>query len=270
LIFASTVTELKKKPLVEVIVELRWRVPALSAGLELGSGDPHYQLLLGRFYDRMRPQYPSHEALPAAQMPDSLVGQIVQHRFRTAPNDWPLVQIGPGIMTVNETRKYTWLDFRQRSVDAVRGVFEAYPGASPFVPEKLTLRYIDALPFAPANQNVISFLKDKLQITIDVPAAVFTHSSVSSTPKAFQWQAAYPFDDQSNTLAIKIALGKKGDEPAILLDTSVDCTLAATLTGLPANFADWVDKAHEACSTWFKKLTEGELYDSFEPIQAKQ
>ncbi|QSR84676.1 TIGR04255 family protein [Methylacidimicrobium sp. B4] len=81
--------ELKNKPLVEVILELRWILPAAGMG-----GDPDYHLLLGRFSERVESAYPFHEMLPTAQIPDAMAIQVVQHRFRTGKDRWPLVQMG--------------------------------------------------------------------------------------------------------------------------------------------------------------------------------
>lgn len=85
---------LKNKPLVEAILEVKWALTSPTPGVQI---DPHYKILLGRLYDKVCEQYPEHEQLPTATVPDEIVGHTVQHRFRYAPNDWPLIQVGPGI-----------------------------------------------------------------------------------------------------------------------------------------------------------------------------
>ncbi|WP_407951062.1 TIGR04255 family protein, partial [Parvibaculum sp.] len=114
--------ELKYKPLVEAIFEIRWKIHQKVPGI---TADPHYRLLLGRLYDRLQSQYPEHEQLETANIPDEMSGHLPQHRFRTGPNDWPLVQLGPGICTVNDTSKYKWEDYRGRVVDAKVKLFDA-------------------------------------------------------------------------------------------------------------------------------------------------
>lgn len=94
---------LNNKPLVECILEMRWALVEQAPGL---SQDPHFPLLLGRLYDRLNADYPVHEQLPAAEVPSELVGHTVQHRFRRKAEGWPLVQVGPGILTVNDTDGY--------------------------------------------------------------------------------------------------------------------------------------------------------------------
>jgi uncharacterized protein (TIGR04255 family) len=108
---------LKNKPLVEAIIEVRWQLKSPNPGIQI---DPHYKILLGRLYDKVVQKYPEHEQLPTASMPDEVTGQMVHHRFRNGGNDWPLLQVGPGIFTLNDTHKYTWEDFRARAVEAVR------------------------------------------------------------------------------------------------------------------------------------------------------
>ena len=63
--------ELKNKPLIEAIVEIRWVLEKPNTGI---TNDPHYKLLLGRFFDRVSKKYPEHEQLPTASIPDELCG----------------------------------------------------------------------------------------------------------------------------------------------------------------------------------------------------
>src|SRR3989338_2714408 len=98
---------LSNKPLVEAILEIRWALQ----GFPNIQTDPHYKILLGRLFDRISSVYQKHQPLPAASIPDEMAGYIVQHQLRIRENDWPLVQVGPGIITLNETAAYTWDDF---------------------------------------------------------------------------------------------------------------------------------------------------------------
>lgn len=85
---------LKNKPLVEAILEVKWALNAPAPNVSL---DPHYKLLMGRMFDRLSERYPTHEQLPTAMMPDEIAAYLPQHRFRTGPEQWPLIQLGPGV-----------------------------------------------------------------------------------------------------------------------------------------------------------------------------
>ena len=62
--------ELKNKPLVGAIFELRWQVKEQLRGVR---GDPHYKLIIGRLYDRFKKEYPFNELLPSATIPDEII-----------------------------------------------------------------------------------------------------------------------------------------------------------------------------------------------------
>ena len=117
--------ELKYPPIVEAIVEVTWALETASSPMPI---DPHYQLLLGSFYDRIKKDYPYHQTLPLAAVPDEVTGPAVKHRFRVDKDKWPLIQIGPGIMTVNETEKYTTFEkFKPLAVEAIKVLFASHP-----------------------------------------------------------------------------------------------------------------------------------------------
>jgi len=94
--------------------------PRTFAGMRV---DPHYKILVGSLYEQLKEEYPFHQQLPTAFIPDEMLGYLVQHRFRKGENQWPLVQIGPGIITVNDTEGYIWEDFKNRIERVVNILF---------------------------------------------------------------------------------------------------------------------------------------------------
>src|SRR3972149_1757610 len=116
-------------------------------------------------------------------MPDEMLGYVVQHRFRLAENRWPLVQVGPGVVTLNETENYEWDDFEVRSGQLINCLFAAYPDA----PHSLTitnlqLRYIDAIRFEFDRDNIFEFMADKLKINLVFPTMMFHDAPIQSLP----------------------------------------------------------------------------------------
>ncbi len=260
--------DLRNKPLVEAILEIKWQLdkPGQMSGspqMALPAGDPHYRLLLGRLFDRFQKEYPVHEPLPAATLPDEVVGHCVQHRFRAAKDDWPLVQVGPGIFTVNETHRYTWTDFQQRVREAVGRLFDAHPNPTDFRIETLVLRYIDAVEFNYQEENAFVFLKDKLKVGISLPPSLFQDTGVSGLPRNLSWQATFQCSNPRGAVHVSFATGQKEGKPAILWETTVLST-GAELPAMPGQFSEWIDAAHEITHDWFFKLIEGELERRFD------
>jgi len=156
---------LKNKPLVEAIFELRWALKEQASGIKV---DPHYKILIGRIYDRVKNEYPFHEQLPTATIPDEIAGYVVQHRFRKSKDAWPLIQIGPGIITLNDTEEYVWEDFEKKISHVLNILFESYPDAgSSLKISGLLLRYIDAVDFNYEENNIFVFLKEKMKMNKD-------------------------------------------------------------------------------------------------------
>ncbi|NLF08857.1 MAG: TIGR04255 family protein [Pirellulaceae bacterium] len=251
--------ELKNKPLVEAMLEIRWQLEESDAG---EGKDPHYKLLLGRLFDRLQPDYPEHEQLPTATIPDELVGHVVQHRFRIASNEWPLVQIGPGILTVNETTKYQWHDFQQRIQDVFAKFKDAHPKFTELNFQSLALRYIDAIVFDYSKDNVFDFWRNNLKSDLRLPSSLFSDTGVDELPVHSNLQTTFRCHNPSGVVKLNLATGQQHDNPAIIMDTAV-ISAGGDLPSLPTEFSAWINSAHEVASDWFFKLIAGDLERRF-------
>ena len=181
--------------------------------------------------------------------------------FVPAPGDWPLIQVGPGIITVNDTQNYTWSDFRSRSVMAVEKLFEAYPKPEKLHVTSLLLRYIDAVEVDYAREDVFDFLRDKLKVSIALPRNLFDGSGTESKPRHFRWEAAFESTTPPGVVNLKFATGKREGKPALIWETLVHSE--RDLPELPHRFGRWIDAAHMIADDWFFKLIEGELERRF-------
>jgi uncharacterized protein (TIGR04255 family) len=178
--------DLANKPLAEAILELRWALqPAASetdpqavrltsgAGLALQVGsqqtfsDPGFKILLGLFYNSVSKRYPYAQELPVAQVPENLTPYVVRHQFRASPNGWPLLQLGPGVLTVNQTTDYSWKDFRERIVHAVTSLYDCYPRTIALLkPALIIFRYVNTIPFDYRRESITDFLENQLHTVV--------------------------------------------------------------------------------------------------------
>lgn len=250
--------ELINKPLVEAILEIRWTLKGKPPEPQI---DPYYKILLGRFFDRIITDYPEHEQLPTANLPDEILGHMVQHRFRIDKEKWPLVQLGPGILTINSTDDYRWSDFKPRAIVAVNKLFESHPKAEQFKISSLTLRYIDAVEYDYPHENALKFIKDNLKISISLPENLFD-KSIENKPTVLSFQSSYKSSEPKGTVSVRIASGKKSDKPAIIWETTLK-TSEENVPPLPDEFEKWIDSAHQITDNWFFKMIEGDLERRF-------
>jgi uncharacterized protein (TIGR04255 family) len=247
--------DLKDKPLIEAILEVRWK---LQGNAPAPQTDPHYKLLLGRLFDRMLEGYPEHEQLPTASIPDELVGHVVQHRFRVAANSWPLVQVGPGVFTVNSTADYTWADFRPRALSAINKLYDAHPKIEDLQIANLILRYIDAECFDFGTGNTFRFLRDMLKLNISLPDSLFDGTGVEDKPNSLTCQYSFKCKRPKGLISVRFATGLKANTPAVVWETTVE-SAEADLPEMPSAFESWLDAAHQITDDWFFKMIEGEL-----------
>jgi uncharacterized protein (TIGR04255 family) len=251
--------ELKNKPLVEAILEVRWRLQGTPPGPQV---DPHYKLLLGRLFDRMLKGYPEHEQLQTANIPDEFVAHVVQHRFRVAANSWPLVQVGPGIFTVNSTADYKWTDFRPRVLSAIEKLYEAHPKIGDLKISNLILRYIDAVDFDYGEDNAFDFLRDKLKLDISLPDNLFKDTGVEQKPSGLIWQSSFKCEKPRGLINTRFATGQKSNVSALVWETTVE-SVGDDLPNMPKAFEGWLDAAHAITDDWFFKMIEGQLERRF-------
>ncbi len=261
---------LKNKPLVEAIFELRWKYKFNNSEEPNKRDpnirvDPHYKLLVGRLYDKLIDEYPFHEELPAAQIPTEIAGYVVQHRFRKDKNAWPLIQLGPGILTVNDTQGYIWKDFERRVEQAVGSVFELYPkSGEELIIEKLMLRYIDSVVFNHKNEDIFKFLREKMKTEINLYNKLFDDTKVDKTPPKFDLRFDFNSNEPKGTVFLRFATGKdkKKNDDILLWETVVQST-SEEVPKNQSGIVGWIDEAHNLTDDWFFKLIEGELEKRF-------
>jgi len=252
--------DLSNKPLVEAIFELRWALEETGPGLRR---DPHYTLLIGRLYEQLGEEYPFHQQLPSAVIPGDIAAYLVQHQFRKGEDQWPVVQIGPGIITVNDTDTYVWEDFHNRIVEAVNTVFKVYPTPDHgLVAESLLLRYIDGVPFDFQTGDVLAFLRKKLKTDIGLHHALFEDARVNAMAKALDLRFAFESAEPKGTIRLRFVRGHVQNSDALLWETVVE-SQSADLPALPDGIGPWAEAAHEVTHDWFFKLIEGELLERF-------
>lgn len=252
---------LTKAPLIEAIFEIKWQLKAVHPGLQ---SDPHYGLLLGRVYDRLVDRYPLHEQLPTASIPTEMVGGMVQHRFRSGKDKWPLVQLGPGVFTVNDTDKYTWVDFEERVINGVNILFNVYPDKQGLKVNNLRLRYINAIEFRFDEEDIFEFLREQMKINISLHPPLFEDTGVQRAPQNFDCKFAFKCVKPSDAIIqLRLARGSKQNSDALIWETVVE-TEGDNVPDLPSGLKPWLDSAHAVVEDWFFALIEGDLQKRFE------
>jgi len=253
--------QLQKPPLIEALVEVKWELQSSASGLEI---DPHYKLILARLADRLLSKYPEHEPLPTSLMPEHVLAHTIQHRFRISEEAWPLVQVGPGILTFNETDKYAWEDFEGNVEEVLAKLFEVHPQPDELKITSLALRFINAIEFDFTRESILGFLNQQLRSNISFPPELFRDSAVGSSPIRLDCNATFPSQNPKGAILIRFAAGHIDKSPALIWEL-VFQTQQDDLPGLPQGFSAWMTAAHQVIEEWFSKLIAGDLERRFSP-----
>lgn len=255
-----TIGNLPSKPLVEAIFELRWAIETTGDGLHR---DPGWGLLPGLYFGKVRNEYPYNVKLPAADLPEEVAAYSVRHQFRKAKDEWPLIQIGPGILTLNETTNYTvWEDFRPKIVAAVETLSSVYQGD--LKPIRAELWFINAVDYDSQEWTPSRFLKERLHTTVAIATELFDGDPNPTNPDSLNLNFTIPLVDPPGNGLLAFATGLKNEKSCIIWHLKV----TSDDPGIPSlndqdSLASWLDSAHNVIDRWFVKLADGQLLENF-------
>lgn len=253
---------LKNKPLVEAIFELQWELRGKAFSGE--KIDPHHRIFVTRLEEEAVKDYPVPKPLPAADVPEKFVPHKVQQQFWTAENEWPVVQVGPGIITLNDTVKYDWEDFKERMSHLLDLFFETHPDSDDLNLNTVMLRYINAIEFDYNNDDVLKFLKEKMKITIDIQPDLFCGRGVSKLPYSFNLQTFFPSMNPEGAVGLVARRGQKNEKDVLFWEIMVQSIGKYVPKTIKEDILVWAENAHSLIRDWFFGIIEGDLLKEFE------
>jgi uncharacterized protein (TIGR04255 family) len=241
--------------LVEVIFELRWGLGRRPDGR--GAYDPGYEFLLGRFLDRVKPQYPVVANLAAASQPVEGTAYVARHQFRSGGQAYPLIQLGPGVLMLNDDHAYQWGGFRPRVAAAVESLFDCYPSDRfPLTPTTVGLRYINTLPMDPEKKKLPALLREKLNASVSLDPALFEDPTDVEDPCGLDFKMTFPLPRQEGFGTISVATGLESGKPCLILQLEARAA-AFQSPGDRSGVTDWIEGVHETLVHWYRTLSRG-------------
>lgn len=238
--------KLPNAPLLEVIFELRWNM----------SNDNHWSqfpFLPGDLYALLKKQYPERHILAPTDIPPNLLEGSAIYRYSTK-NGYPMVQLGPGVLSLNTTDDYyDWKSYSKNIDELLRKFNDVYI-FSENEQGRATLSYYDFLEFDWDEEDILSYLRNKLKIAMTPQFYEF-----GNAPLALGVALSYKTD--KGVFNLKIGRGTAdNDRSGLILEFQI---VSPSIRPIPEEVNKWLEEGHDLCSEMFKKITEGELYDSF-------
>jgi len=248
-------------PLVEAVYELRWE---LQGDQQTGRfRDVAYPMMYGRMYEKLKNEFPLIEDLPSIQMHPEAGPFVVRHRMRKERNGWPLMQVGPGILTINDGKGYSWAQFKRLILLAIQTIVELYPAESfPLNFIKSEVRYISAVPFDIQRENPLDFLGEKLHVKVAVDKEMFENNNVFDKPNAVSVNLAYALNRPLGNVMLSANLGQIDGRPAYIMQSVIQ-SVGETVPQEESGIEVWLEEAHETAEHCFMTLYKGELLQKF-------
>jgi len=239
-------SRLSNAPLVEVIFEIKWNSTNKQ---EVDK----FQLLIGAMYAALKDSYEKPEnLLPDPNIPIQAFLNRPIYRSKKNNSNSILYQLGPGILSINHVGSdYDWNVFYEEILKIVNVVKNLYA----FNPNKgihIGLKYLDFFEFQFQDENIFSFLKEKFHLTIE--------SEFIQNPVGLNFEIAQREND--SVFNLKISTGTLNDRRNGLVVESKLNSLRSSEDLFPM-FEQILDGYHSRLSDFFKNMTRGELYDSF-------
>lgn len=245
-------SKLPKAPLQEVIFEARWQLIPDPSGKNWI--DPLFSFALGKFQNLVKNEFPFHVEKFPNDLPHQLMAYQTMYQFWKSEKKWPVLQIGPGVLTVNDTdNNYIWddnyLPLIQRTL---RHLEQAYDSIR-F--QQYSLRYIDVVDVEDYGFNSWQdFVHSHVNFTFE--NQFNTRGELSS----LQFNQVFEVPEVGQlSVAFSNGLNKK-KKPTFIWQIGVLQREAAADT---VALEKWLDKAHDCTSEIFKEFCKKDFYASF-------
>jgi uncharacterized protein (TIGR04255 family) len=255
--------KLQKPPLVEALLEIKWELQEIAPGV---FRDPGFNVAHLRFYERVKTEFAFIEPLPTLQVPDELTAHVTKYRYRVAEGRWPLVQIGPGIAALNFTDPYDWETFLHHARKLIPDLLAAYEGYT-LTFSSIMLRYINAEPFDYEENDLLLFMKERLNTEFKPPTSAesrFSKGQITGANWSIQYELIKP--EGTGILRFSTGLSPSGNKSVVW-----EQIVQSTGTQVPQSdgkenteIIRWLELAHDVSEQWFLGVVAGKLLEQYE------
>lgn len=246
--------KLQNPPVQEVVFEARWK-PDSTTESQLPY-DSKFEFAQGRVAEQLEQHgFCVHRRIAPDHIATPLLTEQIVHQFWQAKGEFPLVQFGPCIVTVNEAGAgYKWeRGFRPLLQKTLQRLLESYNGELTLSDVKLC--YIHALDL-PAGMDFLQHLQ-KLQVNLQF--GIQSQQELSDVSVNFGYRL-----DHDSTLhcSMQSAINNRTGNPALIWHTVVHRNQCEAWEGqrrVLGSVMQWCQYAHSAASNLFKNDTKKTL-----------
>lgn len=263
---------LVKTPLEEAWITIRWQLKKYgpSDGFQK---DEEFPIALGNFAKEVQNRFTHRVAKKENEAPLDFLPYIPRYQFRVNGNNgWPLVQLGPGIATLNYTYMYNWSSFLNDALFLREKLLIAYQNVK-LKPESISLKYRNAFGYNYKKNDLLSFLREKLNFEVRMPEGIPGKEILNSSALDINFSTVFDIKEPkaqgiftlvTGYKTVKNKEGNEQKEEHLINDIEIiskgdNCPDYYDETA----FKKWVDEAHKIATEWFFSLIKGDLLKSY-------
>jgi uncharacterized protein (TIGR04255 family) len=239
---------LQNPPIIEALFEIKWKVSQNKDGFI----EESFKFFPGLFSEKIKKNYPEIESLDHIKVPDEINPYLPRFRFRKIVEGYPLVQIGPGILTVNLDKEFSQERFFNTCVEILDVLFSLLHDLRVI---ELSIHYIDSFDFN-FESDPFKFLDEKLQTHFHYSPELFEATKIKPIAIKFNISTIYRVENPRGYFTCQLRDGiRKSDNTKLLLMDSIFRSLEGEL---PKNegITDWIKNGDEVIHKWFYKMIE--------------
>lgn len=241
-------SKLPNAPLLEVIFEIKWDIVNKSDMVD-------FQYLHGDLYSNLKDKFPYRESLVPPEVPYDALRGLPIFRYRKDKDCYPLVQIGPGVITINTTDDtYYWDNFRDE-INQIVKIFSSIYSKYENLQLSPILTYLDFLEYDKKKITPIEYINSNLQLEVKEHFLNINNASLNDVNFTFNYSI------KEDTVSLNLRDGEiNKNKNGIIMQNKIIGKKSLYTVG---DLAKWLNEAHELSSDFFKSMTKGNLYKSF-------
>jgi uncharacterized protein (TIGR04255 family) len=267
---ACTDIRLPNAPLVEAVFELRWVLQGTPG--TLSHQDPGFFPMRESFTKNIaRLGFVETRDMIGPQ--DFLLGYAIARRYYLAKDqEFPLMQMGPGIFASNQSSDYVWPSFKKQVLNGTQAVLASYPSMPtfPLTPNYLELRYVDAFDSTLAGTtDLVRFFGAATTLKLDVSPLLSSKKMFGDEHRGRVLLETRAKNWKASQFIVDFGSGRRNEEDIIRLETKV----VTSADGAPklrthrsflSEVAKWLEFAHGITSPFFKDLVKASVMQKFQ------
>jgi len=262
----SHTSQLPNAPLTEVVFEMRWRLEGAKSIPIPFKNDPGFYVMADRFA-MAASQHGFRFARKLSADPQATPHAISWRFYKQQEQPFPLWQIGPGILAVNESASYEWNSYKKLCLDAARTLIRCYPKMHKFrlEPFYLELRYLDSFSLdEKVNENLVGFLNNSTSLSLALPTFVPGRLKDLANGQLILSSAVKGMGE--TLFVVIVGTGVSQGIKSVIMESKVLTKLSETSIGrgqFVTELGRWLGNAHNITSPFFKEFIKEHLMKKF-------